>query len=273
MAEQQLAKTENELTPLAKLTMDLNSKNWQGFIRKNITNNPMTFVNNILNIAKQNELLTKCKVDSIVFSAMKATSLNLPLDNQLGFAYVLPYKDVAQFQIGYKGFVQLAIRSGQFKTINATEVCDGEIKCINKFTGEFEFGEKKSDKVVGYMAYFKLLTGFEKYFYMSVEEMQKHAKTYSMMMKYGKGLWANEDTFGAMAKKTCLKLLLSKYAPLSIEMQKAIEFDQRVYDTEDGRFADNPQNQSTADKVDEFVEAEIVEKKEEQEQSKQGTLL
>jgi recombination protein RecT len=210
-------------------------------------------------------MLANCSTKSIVFSAMKAVVLNLPLDSNLGFAYVLPYKKKdgtadAQFQLGYKGFVQLAIRSGQFKTINSVEVCDGEVKCVNKFTGEYEFGEKKSDKVVGYIAYFKLLNGFEKYLYMSVEEMQKHAKAYSQMAKYGKGLWANEDTFGSMAKKTCLKLLLSKYAPLSIEMQTAIEFDQKVFDTNDenGRYADNPQNQSLLENDDDETEEAVI---------------
>lgn len=256
-------------SPLARLTNELNSVSWKSYIEKNVTKDTKGFTNALLTLANQNEMLANCSTKSIVFSAMKAVVLNLPLDSNLGFAYVLPYKKKdgtadAQFQLGYKGFVQLAIRSGQFKTINSVEVCDGEVKCVNKFTGEYEFGEKKSDKVVGYIAYFKLLNGFEKYLYMSVEEMQKHAKAYSQMAKYGKGLWANEDTFGSMAKKTCLKLLLSKYAPLSIEMQTAIEFDQKVFDTNDenGRYADNPQNQSLLENDDfETEDAVIVDEK------------
>lgn len=252
-------------SPLARLTNELNSVSWKSYIEKNVTKDTKGFTNALLTLANQNEMLANCSTKSIVFSAMKAVVLNLPLDSNLGFAYVLPYKKKdgtsdAQFQLGYKGFVQLAIRSGQFKTINSVEVCDGEVKCVNKFTGEYEFGEKKSDKVVGYIAYFKLLNGFEKYLYMSVEEMQKHAKAYSQMAKYGKGLWANEDTFGSMAKKTCLKLLLSKYAPLSIEMQTAIEFDQKVFDTNDenGRYADNPQNQSLLENDDDETEDAVI---------------
>jgi recombination protein RecT len=252
-------------SPLARLTNELNSVSWKSYIEKNVTKDTKGFTNALLTLANQNEMLANCSTKSIVFSAMKAVVLNLPLDSNLGFAYVLPYKKKdgtadAQFQLGYKGFVQLAIRSGQFKTINSVEVCDGEVKCVNKFTGEYEFGEKKSDKVVGYIAYFKLLNGFEKYLYMSVEEMQKHAKAYSQMAKYGKGLWANEDTFGSMAKKTCLKLLLSKYAPLSIEMQTAIEFDQKVFDTNDenGRYADNPQNQSLLENDDDETEEAVI---------------
>lgn len=252
-------------SPLARLTNELNSASWKSYIEKNVTNDTKGFTNALLTLANQNEMLANCSTKSIVFSAMKSVVLNLPLDSNLGFAYVLPYKKKdgtydAQFQLGYKGFVQLAIRSGQFKTINSVEVCDGEVKCVNKFTGEYAFGEKKSDKVVGYIAYFKLLNGFEKYLYMSVEEMQKHAKAYSQMAKYGKGLWANDDTFGSMAKKTCLKLLLSKYAPLSIEMQKAIEFDQKVFDTNDenGRYADNPQNQSLLENDDDETEDAVI---------------
>lgn len=252
-------------SPLARLTNELNSASWKSYIEKNVTKDTKGFTNALLTLANQNEMLANCSTKSIVFSAMKTVVLNLPLDSNLGFAYVLPYKKKdgtydAQFQLGYKGFVQLAIRSGQFKTINSVEVCDGEVKCVNKFTGEYEFGEKKSDKVVGYIAYFKLLNGFEKYLYMSVEEMQKHAKAYSQMAKYGKGLWANEDTFGSMAKKTCLKLLLSKYAPLSIEMQTAIEFDQKVFDTNDenGRYADNPQNQSLLENDDDETEDAVI---------------
>lgn len=262
-------------SPLARLTNELNSQSWKNYIENNVTKDTRGFTNALLTLANQNEMLANCSTKSIVFSAMKAVVLNLPLDSNLGFAYVLPYKKKdgtadAQFQMGYKGFVQLAIRSGQFKTINSVEVCEGEVKCLNKFTGEYEFGEKKSDKVVGYMAYFKLLNGFEKYLYMSVEEMQKHAKMYSQMAKYGKGLWASDDTFGGMAKKTCLKLLLSKYAPLSVEMQKAVEYDQKVFDTEneEGRYADNPQNQSLLDD-EEPEDAEVVEEKP-QGQPKQG---
>lgn len=257
-------------SPLARLANELNSTSWRSYIEKNVSKDTRGFTNALLSLANANETLANCSAKSIVFSAMKAVVLNLALDSNLGFAYVLPYKKkdgtvVAQFQLGYKGFIQLAIRSGQFKTINSVAVCDGEVKCRNKFTGEYEFGEKKSDKVVGYMAYFKLLNGFEKYLYMSVEEMQKHAKTYSQMAKYGKGLWASEDTFDAMAKKTCLKLLLSKYAPLSIEMQKAVEYDQKVFDTEneEGRYADNPQNQSLLDD-EEPEDAEVVEEKPQQ---------
>lgn len=148
-----------------------------------------------------------------------------------------------------KGFVQLAMRSGQYKTINCREVYEGEIVSENKFTGDYEFGQATSDKVVGYMAYFKLLNGFEKYLYMSREELEKHGKKYSQTYKRGGGLWSTD--FESMARKTCLKQLLSKYGILSIEMQRAQTFDQAVVkndlieenvDEAEVEYVDNPSN-------------------------------
>ena len=97
---------------------------------------------------------------------------------------------------------------------------------MNRFTGEYEFGDKTSDKVIGYMAYFKLINGFEKYFYMTREEAERHGKKYSQTFKRGTGLWSTE--FDTMSKKTVLKMLLSKFGILSIEMQRAVEFDQSI---------------------------------------------
>ena len=147
-----------------------------------------------------------------------AASLDLPINQNLGFAYIIPYKDEAQFQMGYKGYIQLAMRTGQYQTINAAEVYEGEIVKQNRFTGEYEFGEKTSDKIIGYIAYFKLVNGFEKYLYMSIEEMQAHAKKFSKNYKGGTDKWGLTD-FHSMAIKTVLKRLISKYGILSIEMQ------------------------------------------------------
>lgn len=147
-----------------------------------------------------------------------AASLDLPINQNLGFAYIIPYGNEAQFQMGYKGYIQLAMRTGQYQTINAAEVYEGEIVKQNRFTGEYEFGEKTSDKIVGYIAYFKLVNGFEKYLYMSIEEMQAHAKKFSKNYKGGTDKWGITD-FHSMAIKTVLKRLISKYGILSIEMQ------------------------------------------------------
>lgn len=184
------------------------------------------FISSILSVTNSNALLQKADPASIMNAAVIAATLDLPINGSLGFAYIVPYGGQAQFQIGYKGLVQLAMRSGQYKTINVSEVYEGEIKNVNRFTGEYEFGDKTSDKVIGYMAYFKLINGFEKYFYMTREEAERHGKKYSQTFKRGTGLWSTE--FDTMSKKTVLKMLLSKFGILSIEMQRAVEFDQSI---------------------------------------------
>lgn len=184
------------------------------------------FVSSILSVAKSNSLLQTADPQSIMNAAVIAATLDLPINPNLGFAYIVPYKREAAFHMGYKGIIQLAMRSGQYKTINVNEVYEGEIKNVNRFTGEYEFGERTSDKIVGYMSYFKLTNGFEKYLYMTKDECELHGKKYSQTYKKGIGLWTTE--FDSMSKKTCLKMLLSKYGILSIDMQRAQVFDQAV---------------------------------------------
>lgn len=176
------------------------------------------FISSLLAVVNNNKLLAKANPNTIVAAGAMAASLDLPINQNLGFAYIIPYGNEAQFQMGYKGYIQLAMRTGQYQTINAAEVYEGEIVKQNRFTGEYEFGEKTSDKIVGYIAYFKLVNGFEKYLYMSIEEMQAHAKKFSKNYKGGTDKWGITD-FHSMAIKTVLKRLISKYGILSIEMQ------------------------------------------------------
>lgn len=175
---------------------------------------------------------------SVISAAMVAATLDLPINPNLGFAYILAYKDgksgnmVAQFQMGYKGFIQLAMRSGQYKTINATDIRKGEIVSENILSGEIEFkklpdDERAKAEIIGYAAYFRLTNGFEKTLYMSKKEVEAHALKYSSSYKndkYKSSLWNTQ--FDLMAKKTVLKLLVSKYGPLSVDMQMATQFDQ-----------------------------------------------
>ncbi|GKZ04043.1 recombinase RecT [Paraclostridium bifermentans] len=182
--------------------------------------------------------------NSIISSAIVAATLDLPIDQNLGFAYIVPYNTKegkkAQFQMGYRGYIQLAMRTGQYKTINAIEIYKGEIKRVNRLTGEMEFNDDEDlidrDTVVGYMAYFKLLNGFEKTLYMTKEEMERHAKKYSQSYSSQKkwvvdsSLWSTD--FDGMAIKTVIKRLLSKYGILSVEMQNAITKDQAVMNNE-----------------------------------------
>jgi recombination protein RecT len=233
------------------------------------------FIASIITASKNN--LKDVEPGSILKSAMTAATLDLPIEQNLGFAYLVPYNNKvngqwikqAQFQLGYKGYIQLAIRSGQYKTINAIEVYEGEIKKINRLTGEIELNENESEidrsKVIGYMAYFRLINGFEKSLYMSKEEVEAHAKKYSKVYASGKScLWKTD--FDAMAIKTVLKRLISKYGIMSIEMQKAVLSDQAIIDENDNLiYADNPEhemeekaNKKTID-MDEVIDAEVEE--------------
>ena len=168
---------------------------------------------------------------TVINAAMMAATLDLPINNNLGFAYIVPFKTEAQFQMGYKGFIQLAQRSGQFSRIAATPVYQGQLVSADPLLGyEFDWTVEPEGEPIGYVAFFKLLNGFTADLYMSKKKVEEHAKRYSQTYKRGFGVW--KDNFEAMALKTVLKLLLSKQAPLSIEMQKAIELDQGVIDEE-----------------------------------------
>ena len=213
----------------------LNQKATADFLTKTLGTRKSEFVSNLLALSDSNKELLQCDNTELMKCALNATALNLPLNKNLGYAYVIAYKDWKtqevhpQFQMGYKGFIQLAIRSGQYRTINTCEVREGEIK-RNKFTGHTEFlGENPEGKVIGYLAYIELQNGFQQSLYMSLEQVKEHVSKYSQSgidknTKEFKGVWKNE--FDAMAKKTVLKLLLNRYGVLSVEMQNAIEKDQ-----------------------------------------------
>ena len=190
------------------------------------------FISSIISCVNGNTMLQEAEPQSILNSAVIAATLDLPINQNLGFAAIVPYNDrkkgqcVAQFQLMYKGLIELCLRSGQFASLIDEVVYEGQLVKRNKFTGEYVFDEdaQTSDKVIGYMAYFRLVNGFEKTFYMTTDEVSAHAKRYSQSYQKGYGVW--KDDFNTMARKTVLKLLLAKYAPKSIEMQQAIIFDQ-----------------------------------------------
>jgi recombination protein RecT len=227
-----------------------------------------SFVNNLTALVANNSNLQECEPFTIMFAAMKATALNLPLDNSLGMAYVLPYKDnkrgttVAQFQLGYKAYKQLALRTGQFKVLNATDVREGEIVSRNRLTGEIKFDFEQDEAkrielpIVGYVSYFRLQNGFESTFYMAKEEVEKHAKRYSQTYRSDKDYVRNSSKwttdFDAMALKTVTKLNLSKNAPLSVELTDAINADQSVMREENTyEYLDNEQSEIDEEKMKE----------------------
>lgn len=199
------------------------------------------FMSSVLSACNTNPALAECNPATVLSSAMVAATLDLPINSSLGFAAIVPYNGLAQFQIMKKGLVQLALRSGQYATLHATRVYEGQLKSYNPFTGEIVFnedpGEQVSDRVIGYVAYERLLNGFEKYVYMSKENAEKHGKKFSKSYAKGKGVWA--DDFDAMGEKTVLKALLSNWGLLSIEMRKAIEMDQAAVVDEKTVWPDN----------------------------------
>lgn len=223
-------------------------------LKKILGKNTSSFIASVLQIISSKTALQNASPESIFNVALTAATLGLPINNNLGFAYIVPYnhkykdakgvwqsRQVAQFQMGYKGFIQLAQRSGQFKSIYATPIYEGQIIESNPLEGyQFDFNKKTSDKIVGYASKFKLLNGFEATWYMTIEQLKAHGSKYSKSYSQDNGLW-NTD-FDAMASKTVIKLLLSKFAPLSIDMQRAVISDQSVInnvDTMDVTYVDN----------------------------------
>lgn len=214
---------------------------------------------------------------SVVNAALLAATLDLPINKEFGFAWIIPYGKQAQFQVGYKGYVQLALRTGQYKHLNVIEVYDNQLKSFNPLTEEIvlDFSDDVDDgskKIVGYAFYMQLLNGFEKTIYWSKDKVLSHAKRFSKT--YKNGPWQTD--FNEMAKKTVLKNGLTKWGILSVEMQKAIEIDQATIDKpinnldelhhEDLTYVDNP-SQNT--KENEAIDTEFEEKNNENETVKQ----
>lgn len=193
------------------------------------------FVSSVVSATKANPKLLVADPRSVLSSAVIAATLDLPINSNLGFAHIVPYKGSAQFQMGWKGFVQLAIRSGQYQTMNAADVYADELEDWNPITGSFKLADKKSwkqrdagetDKIIGYVAFFRTLNGFEKYLFMTKDQIKRHGKKFSKSFDSDAGQWTLN--FAAMALKTVMKLLLSKYGILSIEMGRAVTVDQAV---------------------------------------------
>lgn len=190
------------------------------------------FMTSITSVVSNNALLQKADVNSIIMGSAVAASMDLPLNANLGYAALVPFnsKDgcFAQLQVMVKGWTELFLRSGQCQAIICETVYEGQLVKKNKFTGEYVFAEdaKISDKIVGFMAYFRLTNGFEKYEYMTIEEIKAHAQKFSQTFRRGSGIW--KDHFEEMAKKTVLKRLITKWAPKSIEMQRMAMFDQSI---------------------------------------------
>ena len=233
-----------------------------------LAKNAPTFVASVIDLYNSDSNLQLCEPKAVVMEALKAAVLHLPINKALGYAYIIPFNNNKKikdergqerwvkvmeptFQLGYKGYIQLAMRTGQYRTLNADVVYEGEVRKVSKLTGEIAFdGEKLSDKVIGYFCYFELLNGFSKTLYVTVEQMAKHAKRYSKGLKKETTIeqllalaampvaddsktvgWLGN--FHAMGVKTVVRNLLSKYGYLSVEMQSAFADDLRGEDYAD----------------------------------------
>ncbi len=190
-----------------------------------------SFMSSVISVANGNPQLRRAEPMSIIGAAMVAATMQLQVIPTLGQCYIIPYGSKAQFQIGYLGLLQLCQRSGQFKKILAAPVHEGEYVSGDEFDEDYVFDRKqrKSDKVIGYMAKFELLNGFTKVAYWDVDKVKAHATKFSQAFRSGfNSPWKSD--FDAMALKTVLKSIL-KFAPKSIEMQNAVAFDQAVVNT------------------------------------------
>jgi recombination protein RecT len=190
------------------------------------------FITSVLQIVTNNNLLAKADAASIYNCAATAAVLDLPLNNSLGKAWIVPYSGKAQFQIGYKGLIELAQRTGQYQRINVVAVYENQFKSWNALTEvlDADMGVFGTGAVVGYCAYFKMNNGFEKYDYWPIEKVRHHGKRFSK--SFNSGPW--KDDFDKMAMKTVLKNTLSTWGMLSVEMQTAMVVDQAIINNDSG---------------------------------------
>ena len=264
--------TKKSQTGLQKFNAMLENTRTQEYLTNVLGEKKQTFVSNMVALVSSNKALSECDPSTIMFSCLKATALSLPLDPSLGLAWVLPYKDnknnttVATFQLGAKAYIQLALRTAQYRKINVRDVREGEIVGEDFVSGEMQFKKLEKDRsnapIIGYVAMFELINGFSKQLYMSVEELDAHAKRFSQTYRKGYGLWSDKEMRPAMMEKTILKRLLSKYGVLSVEMEQAIKSDSAVLGENDAvRYIDNEENaidlnkaQAVAEKFADFTD-------------------
>ena len=250
MAENQLAT--KQASPVVAFKNYLNSGSVQALLANRLSSEKIKtdFMNSVIEVVTGSPELQACTPQSILAESLKAASIHLPLNKALGRCYVVPFKNkgvpTATMVIGYKGYIQLAKNSGHYRNINADVVFEGQITYRNHLTGEIRIDhEPTSDKVVGFFAYIEELNGFNKTLYMSIDQMAHYAKTYVTYLKFNNKVteytlkqkmqyhathgpeqgigWMSDSV--TMAKKTCLRQLLTKWGDLSIEQQEAIAND------------------------------------------------
>ena len=265
------------IKPVDMLKSVINAPSVQEQFKNAMGGHKDAFVASLIELYTGDKALQSCKPQLIVAEALRAATMRLPINKALGFAYIVVYNNnqkmpdgswqkipTPTFIPGYKGYIQLAMRTGEYKTINADIVYEGEISGFDKLSGTIKFdGQKTSDKIIGYFAYFEMLNGFKKTLYMTLDEMASYALRYSPSFKgrnkptkealvkiaqenapTGKVGW--EGNFNDMALKTVLRRLLGKYGYLSVEMQEAVARDVR-------------QEQAQAQRNDDIEDTNVVE--------------
>lgn len=261
MATTALAKTAKGQTLPDLLKMEAVQKRFSEVTGKN----PAAFTSALMTVFNGNDLLKQCEPNSILTAAVLAASMNLQINPALGEAYIVPFNGKATFQVGVHGYVQLALRTGQYKKIHAGVIHDGEIRGVNPLTGEFITGEKISEEIIGYVAHLELVNGFSKTLYMTKEEIENHAQEYSQSYKSDKkktwSIWAK--SFDKMATKTVLKLLLKNWGVKSVELQQALQADFSVVSKEKFTYPDNGNHSSQREEftITPTEETEFVEEK------------
>ena len=205
----------------------LDSNSTKKLLQDTLKEKAGTFSASILDLYNSDTYLQRCDPRQVFGECLKAASLDLPINKQLGFAYVIPYGNTPQFQLGYKGMIQLCMRTGAYKYINAGVVYEGEFKSVDKLTGELDIsGEAISDKVEGYFAYIETLNGFKKALYWNRTKVEAHAAKFSKTYKSSNSVWKTD--FDAMAIKTVLRNLLSHYGFMSVEMATALAAEENT---------------------------------------------
>lgn len=211
-------------TPAQLMNAILTSEATQNMLQRMCKENAGAITASILDLYNTDTYLQQCDPKQVFGECLKAVSLNLPINKQLGFAWIIPYKGVPQFQIGYKGLIQLAMRTGAYRYINAGPVYEGELQKTDKLTGAIDLnGPKISDKVIGYFAYIETLNGFSKTLYWTDEYARNHAARYSKSYKTGSAIW--KDNYEEMQVKSVLRNLLNHWGVMSVDMQTAIAQD------------------------------------------------
>ena len=248
----------NSLTNKPKFSIAIQSDAYKNLVNRTLgdPNRANKFIASISSAVATNPALQECEAGTILSAALLGESLNLSPSPQLGQFYLVPFKDnknnrtVAQFQLGYKGYIQLAIRSGYYKKLNVLAIKEGELINYNPLDEEIKVNLIEDDEVrentptVGYYAMFEYSNGFTKTLYWSKKKMQEHAKKYSQGYRRDleKGseftFWSKD--FDGMAYKTMLRQLISKWGIMSVEMQDAFDKDMASIST-DGKvdYVDN----------------------------------